>query len=195
LVVATLRNAKRYVDPSMKVVAGPSAASCSADVVESPDSPTKEVSTKLRRGPATHSAKHGKANLRNAAMVGGAGKGGSLLIVCLLALALALSLSLALALAPPLGTLSFAMISSAASSPVPAAAVVVLATTIMDAARFAFADDAREEFGMNASVTAECVESMQQRVSATANRLQIRLCTALIVIILSRLYFRHTNRL
>ena len=64
-VVATLRNAKRYRLPSMKVVAGPRAASWAADPAAPPtsaaaDRPTKDVSTRDRRGPLIHSARQGK---------------------------------------------------------------------------------------------------------------------------------------
>lgn len=75
--MATLRKAKRYVAPSQNVVAGPKAASCTAELALSPLSPTKDVSTRERSGPATHNAKHGNANLRKSAMVGAAGKGGN----------------------------------------------------------------------------------------------------------------------
>mmetsp|Transcript_35012 Transcript_35012/g.104420 ORF Transcript_35012/g.104420 Transcript_35012/m.104420 type:complete len:342 (-) Transcript_35012:546-1571(-) len=59
LVVATFRNAKRYVEPSMKVVAGPSAPSCMAPVPSAALSPMEAVSTRERRGPDTHRARQG----------------------------------------------------------------------------------------------------------------------------------------
>jgi len=65
LLVATFRKAKRYRDPSMNVVAGPSAANCAADPA-APTAPAlalrpmKLVSTSERRGPLIQSARHGK---------------------------------------------------------------------------------------------------------------------------------------
>mmetsp|Transcript_30284 Transcript_30284/g.66608 ORF Transcript_30284/g.66608 Transcript_30284/m.66608 type:complete len:208 (-) Transcript_30284:224-847(-) len=59
LVVATFRNANRYVAPSMKVVAGPRAPSCAAPVPGVALSPTLAVSTRDRRGPAIHRARQG----------------------------------------------------------------------------------------------------------------------------------------
>lgn len=71
--MATLRKAKRYVAPSMKVVAGPKAAICWADVSADPDNPTKDVSTKDNKGPAIHNPKHGKANFKYSWTVGNGG--------------------------------------------------------------------------------------------------------------------------
>ena len=64
-VVATFRNAKRYNEPSIKVVAGPNAASCAAEPAAPTapalaDNPMKDVSTKDSNGPDIHNAKHGK---------------------------------------------------------------------------------------------------------------------------------------
>ena len=63
MVVATFKNANRYVAPSKNVVAGPNAANCLAELVLPPDRPTKLVSTKDNNGCATHSPKQGNANL------------------------------------------------------------------------------------------------------------------------------------
>ena len=59
LVVATFKKAKRYVAPSMKVVAGPRAPSWAAPVPGAAARPTDMVSTSERSGPATHRARHG----------------------------------------------------------------------------------------------------------------------------------------
>ena len=73
-VVATFKKANKYVAPSKKVVAGPRAANCLAESAADPDNPTNDVSTRLKRGPETHRAKQGMANLRKSRRVGMAGR-------------------------------------------------------------------------------------------------------------------------
>ena len=64
LVVAMLRNAKRYAAPSQKVVAGPSAASWSAPCPGVAERPTAAVSMSERSGLTSQSASAGVAKRR-----------------------------------------------------------------------------------------------------------------------------------
>jgi hypothetical protein len=59
LVVATFKNANKYKLPSIKVVAGPSAANCVAPPSDVAERPTKEVSTRDNNGPEIQRAKQG----------------------------------------------------------------------------------------------------------------------------------------